>query len=123
MHKIMLVEDDASMLMLLRTLLEIEGYSVVQLQDEINENSLLATLRRERPELVLMDVHLHNTNGLDLLQSIRQDGEISATHVIMSSGMELSIRCRQAGADDFILKPYMPDELVAKIRAILGVRG
>lgn len=123
MHKVMLFEDDASMLSLLELLLDMEGFEVVMPSGDHKLENMLESLRSARPELVLLDVHLHNTNGFDFLRMIRQDDELKHTPVLMSSGMELSLECRQEGADGFILKPYMPDELVAKIRHTIGVKG
>jgi DNA-binding response OmpR family regulator len=123
MHPVMLVDDDASMLSLLELLLEMEGFQVVKPPGDHNLATMLDSLRQAKPELVLLDVHLYNTNGFDFLRLIRKDSELSDTLVLMSSGMELSLECRQEGADGFILKPYMPDELVAKIRHTIGVKG
>jgi DNA-binding response OmpR family regulator len=120
MHKILLIEDDETMLSLIQTLLEIEGFKVVGLDclDDIEE--ILKIMSREQPSLVLLDVHLRCFNGFDLLSRIRQDETLKDVRVLMSSGMELSYECGQRGADGFILKPYMPDELVGKIRNTLG---
>lgn len=119
MPKVMLIEDDATMLSLLQTLLELEGFQVVKAENKGSLDDLLYALRQERPQLVLMDVHLRSFNGFDLLRRIRQDDELKSTPVLMSSGMELAMECQRAGADGFIMKPYMPEELVGKIRKTL----
>jgi hypothetical protein len=67
-----------------------------------------------------MDVHLRQVNGLDLLRELRKDPLLQAVPVLISSGMELSSESSLEGADGFILKPYMPDDLVARIRETLG---
>lgn len=113
MHKVMLVEDDPTMLSLLNTLLEIEGFTVV---DTIDFGNALEELRAANPDLVLLDVHLHNYDGFEILEGIRQDQQIKNTAVIMSSGMALKEDCLEKGANDFIMKPYMPDELIEKIK-------
>jgi DNA-binding response OmpR family regulator len=113
MHKIMLVEDDPTMVMLLDTLLEIEGYHVVKPE---NFDNLLEEVRASAPDVVLLDVHLPGINGVELIAEFRQDGRIKDVRVIMSSGMDVRQQCMQNGADDFILKPYMPDELIKKIK-------
>lgn len=122
MPKVMLIEDDATMLSLLRMLLEMEGYDVAVWQGEAETASLagiLSDLQREQPDLVLLDAHLHKISGLDLLRQLRADLRLQHTLVLMSSGMDLSYECRQGGADGFIPKPYMPDELIEMIRAML----
>lgn len=117
MKKVMLIEDDPTMLSLLGTLLEMEGYQVVKVQKFDN---VLTDVTREMPDAVLMDVHLNDANGLDFLKEIRESEETKTVKVIMSSGMDKSYESKQAGADDFLLKPYMPDELIKKIHGFLG---
>lgn len=116
MRKVILIEDDPVMLSLIQTLLELEGFQVGRLNGELKINAIIRALRKEKPDLLLIDVHLRYANGIDLLRAVRQDDELKSTIVLMSSGMELSAQCFAAGADEFILKPFMPDELVQKIR-------
>jgi DNA-binding response OmpR family regulator len=120
MHKVILIEDDDTMRSLLHTLLEFEGFEVVPMERTSKLEEILEQLRKEKPALIFLDVHLKNLNGFDLVKGLRQDAALQATRVLMSSGMELSLQCRQAGADDFILKPFMPEELVEKIRSTIG---
>lgn len=116
MHKIMLLEDDPTMLSLLNTLLEIEGYQVSHTLDFLNT---LEAIEQYNPDLILLDVNLREINGLDVLKDIREDKHLKDVTVIMSSGMDLKDECLDTGANDFILKPYMPDELVYKITNLL----
>lgn len=120
MHKILLIEDDTTMLSLLSTFLEIEGFRITPLSGEAGAEEILRRVRSENPELILMDVHLPGVSGFDLVQRMRKDEVLKSTKVIMSSGMNLGIESQQAGADGFMLKPYMPDELVKKIRETLN---
>jgi DNA-binding response OmpR family regulator len=120
MTKVMLVEDDLTMLSLMSSLLEFEGYEVVKLDGNGRPDSLMETIRREVPELVIMDVHLRHANGFDLLRQVRQDKDLKSVRVLMSSGMDVSSRCINEGADGFIMKPYMPEDLIGKIRDMLG---
>jgi DNA-binding response OmpR family regulator len=122
MPKVMLAEDDRTMLSLLQTLLEIEGYEVTVLEDAVvsrNPEGVLTTIRKERPDLVLLDVHLGEVNGIDLLERIREGDEFKNMRVLMSSGIDFSHECTLKGADGFIMKPYMPDELIAVIQKTL----
>jgi DNA-binding response OmpR family regulator len=109
----MLVEDDASMMYLLKTLLSMEGYKVVTL--DISDD-VISKARSEKPEVILMDVHLGGKNGVDVLTSIRKEADLKDIVVIMSSGMNMEYECRDAGANAFLLKPFMPDDLIAIIR-------
>jgi DNA-binding response OmpR family regulator len=120
MLKIMLVEDDRTMLSLLSTLLQMEGFLVVQAKEGSLE-SVTALMKNENPSLVLIDVNLNQFNGFDLLHEIRRDPSLKNTCVVMSSGMDYTARCLEEGADDFILKPYMPDDLIYMIRNTLKI--
>jgi CheY-like chemotaxis protein len=113
MSTIMLAEDDLTMISLLKTLLGMEGYRVIAL--DINED-VYEAVRRERPDLLLMDVHLPHVSGLEVLDKLRADAEVKDTCVVMSSGMNLEAECLAHGADDFLLKPYMPDDLLDMLK-------
>jgi DNA-binding response OmpR family regulator len=118
MHKILLVEDDPTMLGLLQTLLQMEGFQV-SLANEDGLEEIVSQVRREMPILALIDVHLRHISGLEVLKRIRQDAELKDMGVLMSSGMDVGDKCLEAGADGFILKPYMPDELIKKIHKLV----
>ncbi len=122
MTKVMLVEDDYTMLSLLITFLEVEGYEVVKVngsENTYNVENLLKLLREEYPTLMLVDVNLKYANGLDLLRGIRNDPDFKDIKILMSSGMDFTYQSMEEGADGFLLKPYMPDELIARIQEIL----
>ena len=109
MARIMLAEDDLTMVTLLKTLLGMEGYQVVALS--IDED-VVEAVRNDRPDVLLLDVHLPNANGLDVLDQIREDEETRDLKVVMTSGLNLELECKHHGANDFLLKPYMPDDLL-----------
>ena len=117
--KILLIEDDKAMLALLRTLLQLDGYQVAILTEDESIESALDFISQEKPALILMDVHLRMINGFDLLHSLRQNKELNPVRVLMSSGIDFQVRCQEVGADGFILKPYMPEELMKKIQDII----
>lgn len=113
----MLVEDDPSMQAVLRTLLELEGFQVIQAADLLTADALLAAIQTEQPDTILLDVHLRNSvSGIDLLRTLRGFPGLPKTRVVMTSGMAMEEECMAAGADDFLLKPFMPDELITKLR-------
>lgn len=115
MIRVMLVEDDPSMRRLLQTLLELEGFEVVAPQI-IDRSRVLDTLQNEQPDTLLMDVHLPNSNGIDLLKEIRLNPNHSSLRILMTSGEDFRQVCMQSGADGFLLKPYMPDDLIRWLR-------
>ena len=121
MSKIMLVEDDATMVSLLQTLLKMEGFQVVKMKDETLE-SIMSIVRQEEPDLALVDVHLKELNGFDILRNLLKERGPAGMGIVMSSGLECRSECLQYGADDFILKPYMPDDLIAVIHKTLQAK-
>lgn len=121
MAKVLLVEDDFVMFGLLNTLLEIEGFEVVPLQ---KAEDFLQSVKENQPDLILLDVHLRGvgnkeTNGFDLLQQIRDDKDVQKTRVVMTSGLDFKQKSKQRGADGFILKPYMPIDLINLIKELI----
>ncbi len=116
MLKVMLIEDDATMVSLLTTLLDLEGFSVKAPANHLID-SIIDAIYEDRPQIALVDVNLSNSNGLDLVKRIREEPEINKTRILMSSGFNLQKECIQAGADGFLLKPFMPDELIQLIRS------
>ena len=119
MRKVMLIEDDRTMLSLLTTLLQLEGFDVVTPVND-QPDSILETIRQHHPDVALLDVNLRQCNGLELIQSLRTDDELKNQRVIMSSGLNLEDECLKAGANSFLLKPYMPDDLINLIKQIIG---
>ena len=118
--KVMVVDDDRTMVTLLRTLLELDGYQVVQPK---NAASVLESIAAERPDLVLMDVFLKGHDGIDLVRGLRKLPELAQTPVVMTSGMDVSEQSLAAGANSFMLKPYDPEVLLQTIRSQLGQTG
>ena len=114
--KILLVEDDAAMKAVLRTLLEIEGYIVSINPDRFDQQALVDFIKQENPDVILMDVHLRDISGIDILRRVKDEDELKNTRVIMTSGSDVRDLCFEAGAANFILKPFMPDELLSQIR-------
>jgi DNA-binding response OmpR family regulator len=115
MLKISLIEDDPDIAALLHVLLEMEGYSVRTIGNH-HVHALLEAILLERPQIALIDVNLAKGNGLDLVRSIRREPEIKETCILMTSGLNLEKESLQAGADGFIQKPFMPDELMKLIQ-------
>ena len=112
MARVLLAEDDASMLYLLQTLLKMEGYQVSSL--DLGED-LIAGVEKADPDVLLMDVHLGGKSGLDIVRQLRQVPSLEHTAIILSSGMHLAIESREAGATAFLQKPFMPEDLLGLI--------
>jgi DNA-binding response OmpR family regulator len=111
MRSILLIEDDPTMLSLLKTFLQIEGYEVYLAVAE-SWDYLSVQLETKHPDLVLLDVNLRYVNGIDILKKIRGCQSLKGIQVIMTSGIDCEDQCLKEGANRFILKPYMPDDLL-----------
>ncbi|MBI5964176.1 MAG: response regulator [Chloroflexi bacterium] len=111
--KVLLAEDDITMVSLLKTLLKMEGFDVVALHADAD---VPEAVRAEKPDILLMDVHLMHQSGLDILDSVRGAKDICDLSVVMSSGSNVKEECMRHGANGFLLKPYMPDDLIAILR-------
>lgn len=116
MIKILIIEDDTTMVSLLGTLLDLEGYHPVNIS--LDDQDIFQVMQEELPDLILLDVHLGQQNGLEVVKRLKEIQALSFIKVIMTSGLDLGEKCKNAGADDFIQKPYMPDELMEKIKCL-----
>jgi DNA-binding response OmpR family regulator len=114
--RILLLEDDPTMLPLLSRVLVLEGFSTILTQEE-REQDILQTIKVEKPDAIFMDVHLGDIDGIDLLKMIRKDQDISGSKILMTSGLELRHECMGAGANGFLMKPFVPSELVGWLNA------
>jgi DNA-binding response OmpR family regulator len=114
MPKVLLADDDFTMVALLKTLLKMEGYEVASLMDQTGD--ILENIRNEKPDIMLIDFYMGDRNGVDLVRQMRSTEDLKDIRIIMVSGIDKSRECLKAGANDFMLKPYMPEELFAKLR-------
>jgi two-component system alkaline phosphatase synthesis response regulator PhoP len=118
-QRILVVDDDREIVRLVRAYLERNGYEVLTAYDG---EMALHILRRERPDLMLLDLMLPARDGLDVTRVVRGDGGLAAMPIVMLTarvedhdkivGLEL-------GADDYVTKPFNPGEVVARVRAVL----
>ena len=113
MAKVLLAEDDPTMVSLLKTLLKMEGFEVVALSSDDNVPDAIV---REKPDVLFMDVHIGPQNGIDIVESIRKNPEISSLRVVMTSGLNVKEECLRHGANYFLLKPFMPDDLISVLK-------
>ncbi|MFB0991467.1 MAG: phosphate regulon transcriptional regulator PhoB [Rhodospirillales bacterium] len=116
---ILIVEDDPSLSELLAYNFDSAGLtaSVVSEGDEA-----LPTIIDERPDLIILDWMLPNLSGIEICRQIRQHADINKTPIIMltAKGEEAErIRGLETGADDYVIKPFSPSELIARVKAVL----
>lgn len=115
MPKVLLAEDDQTMVTLLKTLLKMEGYQVSAL--DADENIVEAALN-EKPDVLLMDVHMLHVNGIEVLTDLRATPGGEDVRVVMTSGLDFRDMCLARGANAFIQKPFMPDELINELKRV-----
>ncbi len=119
---IVIADDDPRMRSLLRSTLTLGKYNIREAE---SGSALLQALEHETPELVLMDVQMPNMSGLEALKRLRVTIPAFELPVIMVSGLEdqdTILKSLDHGADDFIVKPFVPAILLAKVRAVLRGR-
>ena len=115
MPKVLLAEDDTTMVALLKTLLKMEGYQVTAL---VADADIVQAVLKTKPDILLMDVHLLRQNGLDELTKLRATPGGESVRVLMTSGLDFKDQCLTRGADGFIQKPFMPDDLLNALRSV-----
>jgi two-component system KDP operon response regulator KdpE len=114
--RVLIVDDEPNILGTLAPILRDRGYEVFT---AMNGGSALETLHRERLDLIVLDLGLPDTDGIDLCRAIR-DGVGVPIVVLSARGAETDkVRALDAGADDYVTKPFGTEELLARIRANL----
>jgi two-component system cell cycle response regulator len=117
--KIVVVDDDRTQLTALTLTLERQGYRVVPVQDP---EEVLATLAREEPDLLLLDILMPKVDGLDLLRRIKADDRWRDMPILMISVLapeDAAVTSLGLGASDFVAKPFRAKELAARVEAQL----
>ncbi len=118
-ERILLVEDEPDIAEVLQYNLEREGFAV---ESARRGDQALEAVRREAPDLVLLDLMLPGLDGLELTRLLKRDGSTARVPIVMltAKGEEVDrIVGLELGADDYITKPFSPRELVARVRAVL----
>jgi two-component system phosphate regulon response regulator PhoB len=116
---VLVVEDEAALVTLLGYHLEREGWRVAVARD--GEEALLLA-REERPDLILLDWMLPRLSGIEVCRQLRRDADTRAVPIVMltARGEEGDkLRGLDAGADDYVIKPFSPAELMARLRGQL----
>jgi two-component system alkaline phosphatase synthesis response regulator PhoP len=116
-QRILVIEDDLSILTGLSMNLRFEGYEVLQAQD--GRTGLQRALD-ERPDLLVLDIMLPQMNGYEVIRELRQRGRDIPVVMLSARGMEQDkILGLDLGADDYVVKPFALQELLARIKAVL----
>ena len=118
-HKVLIADDEPNILISLEFLMKREGHQVLLARDGIEA---LATIRREMPALVLLDVMMPGKNGHEVCQAVRADESLAGVKILMLTAKGRDNDVAQGlgvGADGYMTKPFSTQELAARVREML----
>ena len=118
--KILVVDDEPQIVKVVKAYLEKAGFAVVSAADG---NAALAVFQHEKPDLVILDLNLPGIDGLDVCRAIRRASD--APVMMLTARVEETDKLigLELGADDYVIKPFSPREVVARVRSILRRTG
>ncbi len=114
-ERVLVVDDEAGILRFVKTSLSLVGYEVVT---TTSGEEALRLVESEKPDIMLLDVLMTPTSGFDVLAKLRTFSQLPV--VVFTARNDIGNNAMKVGANDFIAKPFKPDELTKKIRGILG---
>jgi DNA-binding response OmpR family regulator len=118
--RVLVVDDDVKLVGLLERSLRFEGFEVVCAH---TSDAALAVLRAGEPDLVLLDIGMPGRDGIGVLRETRQVSDVAVVMLTARDEVRDKVGALDAGADDYVAKPFDIDELVARMRAVLRRRG
>jgi two-component system, OmpR family, alkaline phosphatase synthesis response regulator PhoP len=118
--KILVIDDEPKIVEICRDYLKAGGYEVVSAADGPNG---LSAIRREKPDLIVLDLMLPGMDGLDLCRQLRKESNVPVIMLTARVDEADKLVGLELGADDYITKPFSPRELVARVRTVLRRAG
>jgi two-component system KDP operon response regulator KdpE len=112
----MVVDDDPQIRRVLRTALVAHGYEAI---DARNGEEAIERLAEEKPDLIILDMNMPRMNGLETCRAVRSTSDVPIIMVTVRDAESDKIQALDAGADDYVTKPFSSPELLARIRAAL----
>ncbi|PJF29393.1 MAG: response regulator [Phototrophicales bacterium] len=106
--KVMIVDDDRTTVKLLQTLLELDGFDIVVAH---RGGDVIGLAEQTHPDIFLMDYHLNDMHGVEVLRHLRAHPTFANVPVVMTSGLDVSEEVMAAGASAFLVKPFEPEDL------------
>jgi DNA-binding response OmpR family regulator len=120
MPKILIVDDDQQITFLLEELLSMQGYETTSVNDSSMAMQMASTIN---PDLFILDLMMPEPNGFELCRILRANSTFSQTPIVIITAMDekdSKAIAFLAGANDFIMKPFRPDELTQRMKSLLG---
>ena len=117
--RILIVDDEPPIVDVLAYNLQRENYQVVIARDG---EEALAQARREQPDLVILDLMLPKLDGIEVCRALRREGNVPIIMLTARDGEIDRVVGLELGADDYVVKPFNPRELAARVRAVLRRR-
>ena len=117
--KILIADDNENIRDALTYLLEDEGYDLLLAKDGADT---LRKVRERRPDILFLDIMMPEMNGYDVCRTIKNDPQLKSTYIIMLTAkgqVAEQERGKEVGADEYIVKPFSPMEILAKVKQIL----
>lgn len=116
MPRVMIVDDDRTTVTLLETLLSMDGFDVTLVA---RGSDVLPIAHRERPDIFLIDHHLSDIEGPEVIRALRADPDFADAPIILVSGLNVAEEARRAGASLFLIKPLEPSTLADTLNSLL----
>jgi DNA-binding response OmpR family regulator len=117
MATVMIVDDDRNTVRLLQTLLELDGFKVVVAG---RGGDVLPVAEKSPPDLFMVDYHLSDMEGVDIIRQLRAHPAYAAKPIIMASGMNVEAEALAAGANLFLVKPFDPGALASLFNKLIA---
>ena len=116
MHRVLVVDDDPALAEMLGIVLRGEGFEPAFVSDG---DAALGAFRREKPDVVLLDLMLPGTDGIEVCRQIRAESGVPIVMLTAKGDTTDVVLGLESGADDYVVKPFKPKELIARVRARL----
>jgi two-component system KDP operon response regulator KdpE len=114
--KILVVDDELSIIKFLRAVLKGDGYEVLVAMDGAEA---IQTIESELPDLIILDIMMPNTNGIEVCRQVREWSQIPIIMLSARGDENDKVECLKIGADDYITKPFGKNELLARVEAVM----
>jgi two-component system, OmpR family, alkaline phosphatase synthesis response regulator PhoP len=115
-RSVLVVDDQPEIVRIVRDYLERAGFSVLTAADGA---AAVVVARRDKPDLIVLDLTLPTMDGLDVARALRREGEVPIIMLTARTEEADRVSGLELGADDYVTKPFSPRELVARVRAVL----